>query len=59
MIIHLILTIVVLICFWIAKEVVVDAPIGNSSVKWGIQAIIAIICIVIIFDIWGISTYVR
>ncbi|HEU5046730.1 MAG TPA: hypothetical protein VFT64_02700 [Rickettsiales bacterium] len=54
MIMHLLLTAVVLICLGIAREVVATAPIKGEGIKWGVQAIAAIIAIIMIMNIWGI-----
>lgn len=52
---HLVLTLVVLICFYMATSVTGSAPIPDSGIKWCLYAIIAILAIVAILRIWGLA----
>jgi hypothetical protein len=54
MIMSLILTLVILVCYWLATAMINSAPIGNSNVKWGVVAIATLIAIVAILGIWGL-----
>jgi hypothetical protein len=54
MILHAILTLIVLICFWLAQNRIGSAPFGDARVKWGLTGIALLIAILVILDIWGL-----
>jgi hypothetical protein len=56
MILSLILTLVVLICFWLLTTWINGAPFGDAKVKWGMYGVALLIAILIILSIWGIVT---
>ncbi len=53
----LILTLVVLIVFWIAQGIVSGAPIADEKIKWAIKAIMGVVAIVMILGIWGLNHF--
>lgn len=54
MILHLILTIIVLICFWLLQTWIASAAFGDAHVKWGMTGIALLVAILIVLQIWGL-----
>lgn len=54
MLTSLILTVVVLVCLSILGRVIDSAPFLNSNMKWVAQAVIALMAVVLILDVWKI-----
>lgn len=54
MISALILTIIVLLLFWLVQQYAIAGAPFDAKVKWGITAIAVLIAVMIIAGIWGI-----
>lgn len=54
MVMHLVLTVVVLLCFFLAATVIDRAPFPEPAIKWCLYAIAVIIAICAILGIWGL-----
>lgn len=54
MITSLILTVVVMVCFFVILQYVINPSPLDQNMKWGVTAIAALILVLIILSIWGV-----
>lgn len=53
-VLHLILTLVVIMCMWFVGQWADSAPFGDATAKWCLKGIIILIGVCAILAIWGL-----